>query len=158
MRHFVFDAYGTLFDVHSAASRHAAAIGPRAELGALIDAPCEPPDYFTVGPTDLAAISLEHRAVWLRSLAEALNLSFNDDDFEHTNLSRSRSPSPLHSLNFWSTVIIATKTPAALKNVQDQAHREEVKRRGIMNRVKNRNGEQRGEGDAVENCTHCNQL
>lgn len=31
MRHFVFDAYGTLFDVHSAASRHAAAIGPRWE-------------------------------------------------------------------------------------------------------------------------------
>lgn len=31
MRHFVFDAYGTLFDVHSAASRHAGAIGPRWE-------------------------------------------------------------------------------------------------------------------------------
>ena len=31
MRHFVFDAYGTLFDVHSAASRHADAIGPRWE-------------------------------------------------------------------------------------------------------------------------------
>jgi 2-haloacid dehalogenase len=31
MRHFVFDAYGTLFDVHSAAGRHAAAIGPRWE-------------------------------------------------------------------------------------------------------------------------------
>lgn len=29
MRHFVFDAYGTLFDVHTAAERHAAAIGPR---------------------------------------------------------------------------------------------------------------------------------
>ena len=27
-RHFVFDAYGTLFDVHSAAARHSAAIGP----------------------------------------------------------------------------------------------------------------------------------
>lgn len=26
--HYVFDAYGTLFDVHSAAGRHAAAIGP----------------------------------------------------------------------------------------------------------------------------------
>jgi 2-haloacid dehalogenase len=26
--HYVFDAYGTLFDVHSAAARHAAAIGP----------------------------------------------------------------------------------------------------------------------------------
>lgn len=31
MQHFVFDAYGTLFDVHSAASRHAAAIGPQWE-------------------------------------------------------------------------------------------------------------------------------
>jgi 2-haloacid dehalogenase len=31
MRHFVFDAYGTLFDVHSAAARHAAAIGPQWE-------------------------------------------------------------------------------------------------------------------------------
>ncbi len=29
-RAFVFDAYGTLFDVHSAAARHAAAIGPEA--------------------------------------------------------------------------------------------------------------------------------
>ena len=29
--HFVFDAYGTLFDVHSAANRHAEAIGPRWE-------------------------------------------------------------------------------------------------------------------------------
>lgn len=28
MRHFVFDAYGTLFDVHSAASRYREAIGP----------------------------------------------------------------------------------------------------------------------------------
>lgn len=28
---YVFDAYGTLFDVHSAAARHAAAIGPAAE-------------------------------------------------------------------------------------------------------------------------------
>ncbi|MGH6816181.1 MAG: haloacid dehalogenase type II [Hyphomicrobiaceae bacterium] len=27
-RHFVFDAYGTLFDVHSAALRHKAALGP----------------------------------------------------------------------------------------------------------------------------------
>jgi 2-haloacid dehalogenase len=31
MKHFVFDAYGTLFDVHSAASRHAAQIGPQSE-------------------------------------------------------------------------------------------------------------------------------
>jgi 2-haloacid dehalogenase len=31
MRHFVFDAYGTLFDVHTAAGRYAAAIGPRWE-------------------------------------------------------------------------------------------------------------------------------
>jgi 2-haloacid dehalogenase len=28
MRHFVFDAYGTLFDVHSAAARHKETIGP----------------------------------------------------------------------------------------------------------------------------------
>jgi 2-haloacid dehalogenase len=28
MLHFVFDAYGTLFDVHTAAARHQAAIGP----------------------------------------------------------------------------------------------------------------------------------
>ena len=27
-RAFVFDAYGTLFDVHSAVARHAGAIGP----------------------------------------------------------------------------------------------------------------------------------
>ncbi len=31
MKHFVFDAYGTLFDVHSAASKHAGAIGPHWE-------------------------------------------------------------------------------------------------------------------------------
>jgi 2-haloacid dehalogenase len=31
MKHFVFDAYGTLFDVHAAASRHAARIGPHWE-------------------------------------------------------------------------------------------------------------------------------
>ena len=31
MKHYVFDAYGTLFDVHSAASRHADAIGPQWE-------------------------------------------------------------------------------------------------------------------------------
>ena len=31
MNHFVFDAYGTLFDVHSAASRHAGQIGPQWE-------------------------------------------------------------------------------------------------------------------------------
>ena len=29
--HAVFDAYGTLFDVHSAVARHAGALGPRAE-------------------------------------------------------------------------------------------------------------------------------
>ncbi len=28
-RHFVFDAYGTLFDLHAAAARHQGAIGPR---------------------------------------------------------------------------------------------------------------------------------
>lgn len=34
MRHaaFVFDAYGTLFDVHAAVRRHAAAIGPEGQL------------------------------------------------------------------------------------------------------------------------------
>lgn len=31
MRHFAFDAYGTLFDVHSAAARHQEAIGPTGE-------------------------------------------------------------------------------------------------------------------------------
>lgn len=31
MQAYAFDAYGTLFDVHSAVARHAAAIGPRAE-------------------------------------------------------------------------------------------------------------------------------
>lgn len=31
MRHFVFDAYGTLFDVHSAAGRFRAEIGPEAD-------------------------------------------------------------------------------------------------------------------------------
>jgi 2-haloacid dehalogenase len=31
MQHFVFDAYGTLFDVHSAAARHADAVGPQWE-------------------------------------------------------------------------------------------------------------------------------
>ena len=31
MRARAFDAYGTLFDVHSAVARHAAAVGPRAE-------------------------------------------------------------------------------------------------------------------------------
>jgi 2-haloacid dehalogenase len=30
-RIFVFDAYGTLFDVHSAVARHRAAIGPHAD-------------------------------------------------------------------------------------------------------------------------------
>ena len=30
-RHFVFDAYGTLFDVHAAIDRHRAAAGPDAD-------------------------------------------------------------------------------------------------------------------------------
>ena len=30
--HYVFDAYGTLFDVHAAVRRHAAAIGPDGQV------------------------------------------------------------------------------------------------------------------------------
>jgi hypothetical protein len=35
----------------------------------LLDAPCEPPDFFTIGPNDLAATPPTSRAAWLRTLS-----------------------------------------------------------------------------------------
>lgn len=35
----------------------------------LLGAPCEPPDFFTIGPPDLAATPPANRAAWLRALA-----------------------------------------------------------------------------------------
>lgn len=53
----------------------AAALGahPHASAArALRDAPCEPPDFFEVGPPDLAATPLLARGAWLRRLAAPL--------------------------------------------------------------------------------------
>jgi hypothetical protein len=44
---------------------HARAAGARA----LLDAPCEPPDFFVVGPDAMAEVSLARRGAWLRTLA-----------------------------------------------------------------------------------------
>lgn len=44
---------------------HERAAGARAALGE----PCEPPDFFVVGPSELAAVPLDRRGVWFRTLA-----------------------------------------------------------------------------------------
>lgn len=43
-----------------------------AGIRALIDGPCEPPDFFVVGPVDLAGTPPAARHAWLRSLAAHL--------------------------------------------------------------------------------------
>ncbi len=50
----------------------AAALGDRAHAAGareLLEAPCEPPDFFTVGPGAMAEVSLEQRGTWFRTLA-----------------------------------------------------------------------------------------
>ncbi|CAN5912376.1 hypothetical protein BH11MYX3_BH11MYX3_15560 [soil metagenome] len=47
-----------------------AALGPSPELRALIEGPCEPPDFFVVGPPDLAAVPPARRAMWIAQLAK----------------------------------------------------------------------------------------
>lgn len=46
-----------------------AALPGRAPLEALLAGGCEPPDFYTVGPADLAPVPLPLRAAWLGSLA-----------------------------------------------------------------------------------------
>ncbi len=45
------------------------ALGPRADLVALLEGPCEPPDFFGVGPPDHAAVPPASRAQWIGRLA-----------------------------------------------------------------------------------------
>ncbi len=46
-----------------------AALGPLPELVALLEGPCEPPDFFFVGPADHAAVPAAGRALWIGKLA-----------------------------------------------------------------------------------------
>lgn len=46
-----------------------AAIGPRPALVELLEGPCEPPDFFAVGPVDHAAVPAAGRARWIGQLA-----------------------------------------------------------------------------------------
>lgn len=68
-KHFVWMYYLArrfLFaDLVAALGDHPLAAGA---LAALAD-PCEPPDFFLVGPSDLAAVPVERRATWFRTLA-----------------------------------------------------------------------------------------
>ena len=52
-------------DLAGALGDHERASGART----LLDDPCEPPDFFVVGPDAMAAVSLERRGVWFRTLA-----------------------------------------------------------------------------------------
>ncbi|MCW5803990.1 MAG: hypothetical protein KIT31_16570 [Deltaproteobacteria bacterium] len=46
--------------------------GVEPELGELIASPCEPPDFFTVEPSDPAALALSHRGAWFSALAQLI--------------------------------------------------------------------------------------
>jgi len=47
-------------------------VGLAPQLRELLHAPCEPPDFFTVAPTDMAALAPEHRLAWFAQLAAQL--------------------------------------------------------------------------------------
>jgi hypothetical protein len=49
-----------------------AAVHDRAELRALLDAPCEPPDFYVIEPDNLAAVPPALRAAWLGQLAHLI--------------------------------------------------------------------------------------
>ena len=51
---------------------HLDAGAPRAELHALLDAPCEPPDFYVIEPDHLAAVPPALRAAWLDQLAHLI--------------------------------------------------------------------------------------
>jgi len=54
------------------------AVRDSAPVRALLDAPCEPPDFFVIEPTNLAAVPLALRAAWIGQLA-ALIVPFAPD-------------------------------------------------------------------------------
>lgn len=45
------------------------ALGPRPELVGLLEGPCEPPDFFTVEPANMTALSPVERALWIGRIA-----------------------------------------------------------------------------------------
>jgi len=48
------------------------ALGERPDLRALLDVPCEPPDFFAVEPADPSAVPPPVRGLWFRALADMI--------------------------------------------------------------------------------------
>lgn len=58
------------------------AVRDSAAVRELLDAPCEPPDFFVIEPANLAAVPLALRAAWIGQLA-ALIVPFAPDGSDH---------------------------------------------------------------------------
>ena len=54
------------------------ALGERPDLHALLDVPCEPPDFFAVEPADPSAVPAAVRGLWFRALADMIAPSAPD--------------------------------------------------------------------------------